>query len=326
MSPLISHSHKLQSGFTLLELVLVLFIIALVASTPLLFIDEQDQQVRFDETLQKMDLIRDAILKRESYRGQPVLSGFIVDNGVLPGSSATEELLTTPTDWLALTQTTPYFNFGSDSSDAVAVTQLTQRKGHAGRYVFGGVDSNNELRDGWGQPFITDSSGASGMGAGFKLTASGAVAAYSGRTPGILIDDSDWQVPLTAVNIQLFNFDTSTAIPVSDDQQLAILVFRNSTQGSDPASLWTSYHFAVDVSQAPATGIPAVQTSPTLISGWQRNAEAADNTDYLPVGEHPVLLINDDNGDPQAEDIYQISKLLVTPNGTQPTLTLTVSP
>lgn len=324
-----------QSGFTLLELVLVMFIIALVASTPLLFIDEQDQQLRYEDTIQKIALIKDAIIKRESYRGQPILSGFIVDNGVLPSENAITELLEKPPQWFQLEQATPYFNFGSDSSDAVAVTLITQRKGHTGQYILSGVDSNNDLLDGWGQPFIVDSSQASGSDAdniekgadvGFLLSTSEAVEAYSGRKPEITVDASNWQIPLTGINIQLFNYDSSNAIPITDDQHLAILVFRNSTDGGTPTKLWTTYHFAVDVSKAPSTGIPAVQTSPSIISGWHRNDSSADASDYIPVGEHPVLLLNDDDNDPQEEDIYQISNLLVIPNGTQPTLTLTVSP
>lgn len=339
MSPLMTHKldHQ-QSGFTLLELVLVMFIIALVASTPLLFIDEQDQQLRYEETVEKLSLMRDAIYQRQNYRNQPLLSGFIVDNGILPSGNTVDDLFTLPTDWLSGTQAQPYFNFVStDASDAVAVTELRLNKGHRGRYIFSGLDSADEFRDGWGEEFIVSSSQTSpvtvvthskGVGAALSIDAGALAAAYASNTPQTQLSDTSWQVPLSSLNIELLNYDTSNAIQATTDfQRIAVLVFRNATEGASALpELWTTYHFDIDVSQAPAAGTPAKQNSPAVTSNWSKNNTTADATDYLPAGEHAVVVFNGDDTNYTNDEIYIRERLLVLPGSAQPTLTLTVSP
>lgn len=83
-----------QTGFTLLELVLVLFLIALMASAALLLTEGVEDQARYDETKRRMELIRKAIVGDPSrtVNGGPEISGFVADMGRLPGCVA--ELLT----------------------------------------------------------------------------------------------------------------------------------------------------------------------------------------------------------------------------------------
>ncbi|WP_187287366.1 prepilin-type N-terminal cleavage/methylation domain-containing protein [Methylophaga frappieri] len=73
-------------GFTLLEMVLVLFLVGLLASAGLLFTDNIEQQAQFDETQQRLDLIKQAIAGDTSrtVNGSPELSGFVSDVGRLP--------------------------------------------------------------------------------------------------------------------------------------------------------------------------------------------------------------------------------------------------
>lgn len=73
-------------GFTLLELVLVLFLIGLLASAGLLFTQNIEDQAQFDETQRRLELIRKAIIQAgdRTVNGQPELTGFVVDNGRLP--------------------------------------------------------------------------------------------------------------------------------------------------------------------------------------------------------------------------------------------------
>lgn len=338
MSPLIAQRlSRRQSGFTLLELVLVMFIIALVASTPLLFIDEQDQQLRYDETVEKLSLMRDAIYQRQNYRNQPLLSGFIVDNGILPSGDTVDDLFALPSDWFSASQAQPYFNFVStDASDAEAVSDLTLNKGHRGRYIFSGLDSADEFRDGLGEEFSVSSSQASpvtvasqskGTGVAVTIDAGALAEAYASNKPQTRLTDTSWQVPLSSLNIELLNYDTSNAIPASDFQRVAVLVFRNANDAASALpELWTTYHFDVDVSKAPAAGSPAVQNSPTVITAWNRNNTSADASDYLPAGEHAVVVFNGDDTDYTDDEIYIRERLLVLPGSAQPTLTLTVSP
>ena len=144
-----------QSGFTLLELVLVMFIIALVASTPLLFIDEQDQQLRYEETKQKLDQIRKALYREMSYTGSPVLSGFIVNNGHLPSTDADlNQLIDIPPNWQTFGSIQPEFKINS-ALDAEALENPGFRliKGHLGNYIPQLIDSAGEVKDAWGEDF-----------------------------------------------------------------------------------------------------------------------------------------------------------------------------
>lgn len=332
----VSYLPSSQSGFTLLELVLVMFIIALVASTPLLFIDEQDQQLRYEETREKLATIRHAIYQRESYRGQPLLSGFVVDNGTLPPADELNPLFNLPTGWFSATLSTPYFNFTTDASNAVALSDMKLSKGHRNRYIFSGLDSNNEYLDGWGQAFAVDSSHALGTssaglemgnGVAFNTTAGDLATAYAGSTPRIDVTDKSWQVPLSSLNILLQNYDTSEAIDSSDFQRLAVLVFRNSTDASSsPAEAWTTYHFDIAVSNAPSAGTAATQSSPSDITSWNKNGLSATNSDFLPAGEHPVIVFNGNDTNYSDDEIYIKERLLVFPQSNQPNLTLTVTP
>lgn len=76
-----------QRGFTLLEMVLVLFLIGLLASAGLLFTEGVEDQAKYDETKRRMELIRKAIIgdSTRTINGAPEVSGFAADMGRLPG-------------------------------------------------------------------------------------------------------------------------------------------------------------------------------------------------------------------------------------------------
>ncbi len=73
-------------GFTLLELVLVLFLVGLLATAGLLFTQNIEDQAQFDDTQRRLELIRKAIIQsgERTVNGRPELSGFVIDNGRLP--------------------------------------------------------------------------------------------------------------------------------------------------------------------------------------------------------------------------------------------------
>lgn len=75
-----------QRGFTLLEMVLVLFLIGLLASAGLLFTEGVEDQAKYDETKRRMELIRKAIIgdPTRTINGAPEISGFAADMGRLP--------------------------------------------------------------------------------------------------------------------------------------------------------------------------------------------------------------------------------------------------
>ncbi|PPD33559.1 MAG: hypothetical protein CTY19_07365 [Methylomonas sp.] len=75
-----------QRGFTLLEMLLVIFLMALVASTGLMLTEGVEDQSKYDETKRRMELIRKAIIgdPTRTVNGAPEISGFVADMGRLP--------------------------------------------------------------------------------------------------------------------------------------------------------------------------------------------------------------------------------------------------
>lgn len=75
-----------QQGFTLLEIVLVLFLLGLMASSTLFLTQGVEDQAKYDETKQRLNMIRTAIIGDTSrtINGRPEISGFAADMGRLP--------------------------------------------------------------------------------------------------------------------------------------------------------------------------------------------------------------------------------------------------
>lgn len=75
-----------HDGFTLLELLLVVAILSSLALAATTFVDNTDNQQRFETTRDRMALLRKAMLGDAtlSLNGQPVIGGFVADMGRLP--------------------------------------------------------------------------------------------------------------------------------------------------------------------------------------------------------------------------------------------------
>mgnify|MGYP000243957607 CR=1 FL=1 len=72
-----------QDGFTLLEMILVLFLIGLMASATLLLTENIEDQAKYDENKRRMELIRTAIVGQtnRTINGGAEISGFAADMG-----------------------------------------------------------------------------------------------------------------------------------------------------------------------------------------------------------------------------------------------------
>src|SRR5688500_9119198 len=76
-----------RAGFTLLEMLLVVFILGMVASSMVLLLDERGDQSRYDETKRRYEQLREAMFGPEgiTLNGSPILRGYVADTGELPG-------------------------------------------------------------------------------------------------------------------------------------------------------------------------------------------------------------------------------------------------
>ncbi len=74
-------------GFSLLELLLVLFIMGLMTATTMLMTGGVEDQNKYDETKRRMELVKRAIVgdPTRTVNGGPEISGFVADMGRLPG-------------------------------------------------------------------------------------------------------------------------------------------------------------------------------------------------------------------------------------------------
>lgn len=313
-----------QSGFTLLELVLVMFIIALVASTPLLFIDEQDQQLRYEETKEKIRLIKNALLHQKTYRDMPLYSGFIIDNGVLP-SASTADLLSDSDNWsknwLTNNVIHPYFEITSKSGQ---LSLFSIRKGHFGPYINNYIDSDGVIKDSWGNEFnLVVGNSEGGSTASLAIMASPpSTSAYPEITTSI--DAREWQITLADLNINILSANTSEA----SSHVVALLVFRNQTASAESDN-WSTYHFTADIPAAVTDvsgGLLSLGRFSSKSAVWYRDGEESTpltaSTTYIPAGEH-LLIVDPDASLAPSSASYDYIKVI--PGASQPTITLKVN-
>ena len=148
-------STKNCNGFTLIEMLLVVFLIGLVASSMVLVVNDKDDQNRYDQTRVRYQSILDAILgtPKLSLNGQPLVNGFIADMGRLPlpvpantkdleGVYGLDELIQHPK------------NESNEATDA-----LKKVSDHPGCLITSGwrgpylATFNQSLKDSWGAEF-----------------------------------------------------------------------------------------------------------------------------------------------------------------------------
>jgi len=175
--PTVRHAiHRFQSGFSLLELVVVMGILAIFASVSLTFVGEKDVQQRYQQSIEKLQAVKRNFFSVDKFQGQTVMHGFFVDNGMM-GETTVEEAITTSFETILNTRTDKnvnndpalkdkYRSFGfidevyiEDSSENVASQKIEGAglyKGiRPGAYDLSEyLDNYSEIRDAWGDEFL----------------------------------------------------------------------------------------------------------------------------------------------------------------------------
>lgn len=269
-------SKKLQAGFTLLEMVLVLFLIGLMASATLILTENVEDQAKYDETRHRIELMRKAIVGDPSrtLNGQAEISGFVADMGRLPG--CVRELLHAEScSGSPLNTTTLDASTGLGSIWRGPYIQVVpERDGSLHfRDGYGNSDASDAQNSGWKIWQMNDASGAStaiaSNAVSIKLQSYGydpsdASNAYPTSGPLDLVVSSDWllQQPVT-ISVTISN-QTSTAQP-SADVSLALSFFTTDAnyidtdlKGITAGSISTAHDytldFTLDTSEAIAIG------------------------------------------------------------------------
>lgn len=137
-------------GFTLVELLLVIFLLSSLALVTTLFVDNANEQYRFETTKTRLEQMRRAIVGDTSrtLNGQPEISGFVADMGRLPANL--QELVEPPADEDHLWAITDI--------EVGTVVVGTLNGGWRGPYLEAiqesGVSGVRAYRDGWGNPDV----------------------------------------------------------------------------------------------------------------------------------------------------------------------------
>lgn len=146
-----------RSAFTLIEMLLVLFIMGLVASATLMVFDSADDEQRYRKTADRLEIIKRSILgtkRSTTLNSTPIIDGFIADMGRLPikyEGGENHEFLKELYDGASITGLlSSYVYIGSEQVGDVPIPNISIMHGWRGPYL-DFVES--ELRDGWGHVF-----------------------------------------------------------------------------------------------------------------------------------------------------------------------------
>ena len=300
-----------QQGFTLLEMVLVLLIMGMVAGLSVAFIDNEDSQLRYEESMQKLTVLRDSVLAERRYQNQIMLSGFAIDNGVLP-SDITSLISTKPTGWSDFSPKEPKYKISSSESIYQTLSDAWINKGYRAGSIRSGVDSQNNFKDGWGDEFS------------LVVASNDLTVQYSGtgKTDSFDTDvnkdvsENDWGIALSEIDSFVLKNETATDIDcsLSCNYVVAISVFKNADT-SDPNDRWHTFH--VDLTGSTISS----GDSEVIPLSWLKDDATSADSERIPAGKHPIFLV-DDSVSPQL--VKDKAVLKVIPRFTQPTVTLIV--
>jgi len=134
-------------GFTLLELLVVVFLLSAIALSGVAVVDEFDNQSRYDQTRSRLMQLRAGIVGAD---GSWTVRGFVADNGALPADI--ETLLRRPASLAAFgAARAPTFKANGAVGD-ITLNSLPLAKGWRGPYLVAGATrdpGSASFRDGW---------------------------------------------------------------------------------------------------------------------------------------------------------------------------------
>ncbi len=279
-----------QQGFTLLEMILVVFIMGTLATISLTFIENEDHQLRYQQSLQKLDLIGHALLQTYDYQGQQLMSGFVLDNGKTPPVATDPELKpllaldttaggwaeSSGNSWLSYSDIQPYYE--NDTLIHQLSTNYLIAKGYRNGYINQFIDSAGKFRDNWGREFDID------MTSSYQYT----LLAHTGAGLSAIsrsLENSDWQVSLSDLAITVSN---NTGVAFDNSYKAAILVFRNAAV-ANAQGRWETYYFDLNT-------LADGDSLSSFAGSWRQDNAAITGSSKIPVGTHPVVVIQENSG------------------------------
>jgi len=292
-----------QRGFSLLELLLVLFILGLMATSAVLMTQGVEDQSKYDETKRRMEMIKRAIIgdPTRTVNGGPEISGFVADMGRLPNSL--EELI----DGTGL----PPF---STSTSAVQEVTVNLQGGWRGPYIeiLPDTGGNRVLRDGYGNDFIS----ASG------------VAEWRVKSVGPDIVNAADDYPVSAVigahdaNVLVSTFDFEVGISGVG----ATVNFGKAPTTNPSEPLVLRIYFWTEAGLDEIEGDLPVVSGVAAVSGVAQHPVTFDSGEILPIGRYAAVVLcavtgEVYDGDCTSNEIHRApAYFLVAPRSQLPTI------
>lgn len=284
-----------QSGLTLIELLLVVVILSTVAFMTLSVVENGTDQVRFEDSGNRLNVIRKAIVGDTSpvFNGQRLLSGYVANNGLLPLNIA--GLSTLPAFYDNFASLFPIFDQDPDNGTGINnATNSTVLIGNANRlfkgYRPGGYlaipPGSTVFQDGWGN----------------NWTEAATATTFPSTTPGknnvINVADIDyerditdtitaeeWQVDLTGWQVNVENTRVALAsAPVGGCFRVSLLVYVNNA--NDPADNFNWRRITSDCVFGNDLQVGDNQITFPI-------ADAVQTSMSIPQGEHLLILVQD---------------------------------
>ena len=312
-----------QQGFSLLELVLVMIIMGVMASVSLSFLDQKDSTQRYQQSIEKLRAVKRNFLAVDKFQGQTILSGFVVDNGLIEDIKTSLELiLGQPPESTNKDLSIKDYRKFSFSDVYVALNNSKIQITNAGLYkgarpglfdLSAYRDNEQKIKDGWGDDYTVenDSITIDSSGKAYKTTAA--------KNFTIHFNNDELQIPVSTLNI------TASNLPAGESQyKLAIVSFLNSGDcNKEIKSCWST------INSQTITANPNGATKFTFPDPNETETETETETEAetVTVGSHVVVLLEQDKNNnwqifTDKAPVFNYIHLL--PGITPPPITLTV--
>ncbi len=265
-----------KQGFSLLEMVLVLFIIGVLTSISVSFLDDQDHTQRYQQSVTKLKAINRHFLSVDKFQGQLIYSGFLLDNGKISNNNSADfsnniELITGELNQEEFA-TYQLREIYIDLAPSPSLPTNLNKEIVTGANLFKGLrpglydltdykDKDKKILDAWGDGFNIQSNATTVTisidtnGGSYK--ASGA----EGPLFSTVINKDELEIPVNALPVFVNGLSNE-----AKTYRVAIVSFHNNNQKTDddepsieilpscrnnPASCWSSIHsVSVEVSAA----------------------------------------------------------------------------
>ncbi len=248
-----------QVGFTLLEMLMVIALLAATAGIGLATFGDEDGSARDLDSSRKLALIEKAIVgqRTAAYGGEMRLSGFVVDMGRLPNTM--DELLGVGTPAYATISDvqydpTPDATSGIADNSAPVPTGLAFSAGLRKQLQTG---ASSKFLDGWGNAFVPTLSLPT-----MAWLSKGRDAAAGGTDDQTLtIAATDWQVDLSSWKVTVKNADAGghvavSIVLISQEADTAIRWRQRASATQDFFALTSSLDFQLSIPAAHAAQAP----------------------------------------------------------------------